>query len=118
MVWSGYSPKKRPRQSRDRREDNNLGDGVAVKWAEENDELVKMLSHTLRMVSPHEYASGLDAGKMRRKVEKLEPLFQAWCGVALNEGMTGEGGMVHKYVKILGWTVMFPGGSLQGGLWS
>ncbi len=31
--------------------------------------------------------------------EELEPLFQAWCGVALNEGMTVEGGMVHKDAK-------------------
>jgi hypothetical protein len=41
----------------------------------------------------------LEAEEMMRSKEGLELLFQAWCRVALNEGITGEGGIVHKDVK-------------------
>ncbi len=69
---------------------------MAVKLAEENEELVKVLSHTLRRIMPHEYARGLEAGVMMRKEEGMELLFQAWYGVSLNEGMPRKRGMVHK----------------------
>ncbi len=62
---------------------------MAKRWIEENEELVKLLSQTLQMISPHEYARGLEAGEKMRKEVGLEPLFQAWCGVALYNGMTG-----------------------------
>jgi hypothetical protein len=67
VVWLDYSPKGRPNLSKDYREDNNSGDGVAVKWVKENEELVKLLSYTLRMISPHEYARGLEAGEMLKR---------------------------------------------------
>jgi hypothetical protein len=44
---------------------------------EENEELVKWLSHTLRTISPHEYARGLEESEMMRIEGGLEPLFQA-----------------------------------------
>ncbi len=69
VVCSDYSLKGRPRLSKDYRKDNNLGDGVAVKWVGENEELVKLLSHTLRMISPHAYARRLEAGEMMWKEE-------------------------------------------------
>jgi hypothetical protein len=50
VVCSNYSPKGRARLSKDYREDNNLGDGVVVKYVEKNEELVKLYSHTLRMI--------------------------------------------------------------------
>ncbi len=64
---------------------------MAQRWIEENEELVKLLSHTVRMISPHEYARGLEVGEIMRNKEGLELLFQAWCEVALNEELTGEG---------------------------
>ncbi len=115
VVWSDYSPKGRPRLSKQYREENDSGDGVAQRWIEENEELVKLLSHTLRMISPHEYARGLEAGEMMRKKEGLERLFQAWCGVALNKGMTGEGGMVHKDAKDYRTNCAVPWGEFTGG---
>jgi hypothetical protein len=102
MVWSDYSITERQGLSKNSREDNNLGDGVAVKGVEKNEELVKLLSHTLIMISPHEYARGLEAGEMMRKEEGLEQLFRAWCGVTLDEEMSREGGMVHKDAKDFG----------------
>jgi hypothetical protein len=114
-VWSDYSKKGRPFLSREYRKANGSGDRVAKRWIEENEELVKLLSHTLRMISPHEYARRLEAGEVMRKKEGLEPLFQAWCGVALNEGMTGEGGMVHKDVKDFGMNCAVPRGEFTGG---
>ncbi len=69
---------------------------------EKDKELVKLLSHTLRMTWPHEYARGLEAGEMMRKEEGLELLFQEWCGVALNEEKTGEWGMVHNDANYYG----------------
>ncbi len=60
---------------------------------------MKLLSHTLRMISPPEYAKGLEAGEVMRKKEGLELLFQAWYGVALNEERTGEGGIVQNDAK-------------------
>jgi hypothetical protein len=94
---------------------NDSGDGVAQRWIEENEELVKLLSHTLRMISPHEYARGLQAGEIMRRMEGLERLFQAWCQVALNEGMTGEGGIVHKDAKDYGMNCAVPWGEITGG---
>jgi hypothetical protein len=91
----------RPCLSKQYKEENDSGDGVAKRWIEENDELVKLLSHTTRMVLAHEYARVLKAGEILKN-EGLERLFQAWCGVALNEGMTGEGEMVHKDAKYHG----------------
>ncbi len=75
---------------------------MAEKWADKNEELVKLLSHTLRMTLSHEYARGLEAGEMMKNEKGLKPLFQAWCRVALNKEMNGEGGMVHKDVKDIG----------------
>jgi hypothetical protein len=118
VVCSDYSPKGRPRLSKDYREDNDSSDGVAVKLVEKNEELVKLLSDTLRMISPHEYARGLEAGEMMRKEEGFEPHFQAWCWVALNEGMTGEGGLVHKYAKDFGMNCAVPWREFTGGMWS
>jgi hypothetical protein len=46
------------------REENNSGDRVAERWIEENEELVKLLSHTLRMISLHEYARGLEVSEI------------------------------------------------------
>ncbi len=60
---------------------------------------MKLLSHTLRKILSHQYARELEAGEMMRKQEGLESLFKAWCGVALNGGMTGEGGIVHGAAK-------------------
>ncbi len=45
-----------------------------------------------------------------RSKEALEPLFKAWCGVALNEGMTGEGGIVHSNAKNYGMNCAVPRG--------
>ncbi len=115
VVWSDYSPKGRPRLSKQYREANGKGDGVAVKWIEENQELVRLLSNTLRMISPHKYARGVKAGEQMEKEEGLEPSFQAWCGVALNEGMMGEGGMVHKDAKDFGMNCAVPWGNFTGG---
>jgi hypothetical protein len=44
-----------------------LDDGVAVKQVEKSEELVKLLSHTLRTILPHEYARMLEAVEMMRK---------------------------------------------------
>jgi hypothetical protein len=76
VFWSDYSPNGRPRQSKDWRKDNNLGDEVDVKLAEKNEELVNLLSNTLKMILPHQYARGFEAGEMMRK-KRSEPLFQA-----------------------------------------
>jgi hypothetical protein len=67
------------------------------------------------MIAPHEYARGLQAGEMMRKNEELELFFQACCGVALNEGMTGEGRMVHKDAKDYGINCAVPWGEFTGG---
>ncbi len=40
---------------------------------------MKLLSHTLKMILPHEYAKGVEAGEMMRKEVDLELLF--WYGV-------------------------------------
>ncbi len=96
VVWSDYSPKVRPHLSKEYREEIDLGDGVAKWWIERNIELLKQLSRTLRMISPHEYARGPEVSEIMKNKEEIELLFQAWCGVALNEGIIGEGGMVHK----------------------
>ncbi len=114
MVWSDYSPKRRPYLSKQYRVKNDLDDGVAKRWIEENEELMKLLSHTLRMISSHEYARGLEAGEIMRKKEGLELLFQAWCGVALNEGMSREGGMVHKDAKDYEMNCAVPWGEYTG----
>ncbi len=66
-------------------EHKDFGDGVAVKWGEANEELVKLLSYTLRMILPDEHAKGPGAGDMRRKKKELELQFQGWCGIALNK---------------------------------
>ncbi len=66
MVWSYYSPKGRPRLSKQYREEDDSGDGVAQRWIEENEELVKLLSRNLGMASPNEYARGLEAGEIMR----------------------------------------------------
>jgi hypothetical protein len=77
VVWSDYSPKGEPSLSKQYREKNDSGDGVAKWWIEENEELVKLLSHILKIVSPYEYARGLEAGEKMRNEVGLELLFQA-----------------------------------------
>jgi hypothetical protein len=67
------------------------------------------------MLLPHEYARGLEAGEILRKEVGLEQLFKAWCGVALNEGMIGEGGMVYKDVKDFGMNCAAPWGEFTRG---
>jgi hypothetical protein len=48
-----------------------------VKWEEENEEQVKLISRTLRIILPHEYTRGLEARDMMKKEEGLELGFQA-----------------------------------------
>jgi hypothetical protein len=50
---------------------------VAKRWINENEVLVKLLSHSLRMILSHEYARGLVKGEMMRKEEGSELLFTA-----------------------------------------
>jgi hypothetical protein len=82
---------------------------------EENGELVKLWSYTWRMILPHEYARGLEAGEKMRKEEGLVLLFQEWYGVALNEGMTGEGSMVYKDAKDFKMNCAVPWGEFTRG---
>ncbi len=49
-----------------------------------------------------------------KKEEGLELLFLAWCGVALNEGMSGEQGMVYKDAQDCGMNCAVPQGELTG----
>ncbi len=48
---------------------------MAKRWIEENEELVKLLSHTMRMISPPKYARGLEAGETMSNKVWSEPLF-------------------------------------------
>jgi hypothetical protein len=50
-----------------------------------------------------------------RKRNWLEPLLKAWGGVALNEGMTEEGAMVHKDAKDNMTNCAVPWGEFTGG---
>jgi hypothetical protein len=115
VVWSDFSPKGRSRLSKDYGEDNNSSDGILVKWMEEYEELVKLLSHSLRMSLPCEYARGLKAGIMMRRKKGWEMLFQAWCVVAHNERMTGERGVAHKDAKDSGMNCAVLWGELTRG---
>ncbi len=81
MVWLNISHKGRPCLSKQYREENESGDRVAERWIEENEDLVKLLSHTLKMNSPHEYARGLEAGEMmwrRRSWSRCSRLGVEW----------------------------------------
>ncbi len=88
---------------------------MAKRLIEENDELAKLLSHTLRMIFPHEYDKWIEVSEMMKKKEGLEGLFKAWCGVALNEGMTREGGKVHKDAQDYGVNCTVPLGEITCG---
>ncbi len=72
---------------------------MAKKWIEENEELVKLLSYTLKVTSPLDYARRLVAGEMIRMKEELKQLFRAWLGGALNKVMTEKWGIVNKDVR-------------------
>jgi hypothetical protein len=63
------------------------------------------------------YVRGLEEGEMIKIEEGLELLIQASCGVALNEWMAEEGGMVHNDAKDYGINCAIPGENLQGEMW-
>jgi hypothetical protein len=56
VCWSYDFLRRRPFLSKDARKDNDFGDLVAKKLIDKIEELVKLLSNSLKMTSLHQYA--------------------------------------------------------------
>jgi hypothetical protein len=109
-----FGEDSKPFISHDKRLLDEKHEGAGRKFAENNKDLVKMVTNNHRNMALQKHASGLAAAQRIKKEFGIEPLFQGWYGAAIvREISGGEASGMHRDVRDYGLLCLVPFGEFE-----